>query len=158
MTNTAAAMTRYVDAAQLLMEGMAPTSDTVFAGHDIRAISTIVGTIETMHGRGSDVVTLLFEPDAQEGPTRIGVAVADGAMIKLQFGTLWLAPDGDKAVLIPRGCGKRFGHYAIEGGRIVQRPGWPARDLARGTARAARRLRALADIGANASPTVRVAF
>lgn len=158
MTNTVNTMTRYIDAARLLMEGDTESSDTVFTGHDIENESAVIATIEMLSEMARDVVVLLFHAAGEEGPAAIGVAVTDGALIKLQFGTLWLTPDGRRAVLVPRGCGKRFGHYAIEKGRVVCRAGWPARDLARGTARAARRLRELADAGAQAPGSLRAVF
>ena len=61
-------------------------------------------------------------------------------MIRLQFGQLWMAPGADRALVGPRGVGRRYGHYACEQGRFVQRDGWPAKDLARGTERAEARL------------------
>ncbi len=158
MTNTVDTMIRYIDAARLLMEGETESSNTVFTGHDVHNDDAVFATIETMNAMNSDVVLLLFDAEGEAGPAAIGIAVSERGMVKLQFGSLWLAPRGNRAVLVPRGCGKQFGHYAVENGRVIHRAGWPAAEIARGTARAARRLQQLADAGAQAPASLRAVF
>ena len=90
---------------------------------------------------GRDAIMAIFDPaDVAGGPKRIGVALDLGEMIRLQFGRLWMAPGAERAMVVPRGVGRRHGHYACERGRFVRRAGWPAKDLARGTERAEARL------------------
>ena len=128
-----------------LMEGASPTNTappavvyTAFVGGDERMVRIVC---QATADNGRDGILAFFEPtNLDAGPTRIGVTLVEGAMIKLQLGRLWLAPRAERAVLVPRNIGKAHGHYVIEDGRIVQRAGWPAETLERGTRRAEARL------------------
>jgi len=99
-----------------------------------------------------DGVVALFDPlGVERGPAVVGVCFADRDMVRLQFGALWLAGDADCAILVPTSGDVRDGHYLVDNGRIMRRNGWPADDLTRGIARAARRLRDLAVRGGSLS-------
>jgi hypothetical protein len=90
---------------------------------------------------GREAIVAVFDPeDVAGGPKKIGVALDMGALIRLQFGQLWMAPGAEQAVIIPRGIGRRYGHFACLDGRFVQRAGWPVNDLGRGTEQAEARL------------------
>jgi hypothetical protein len=90
---------------------------------------------------GRDAIVAVFDPaDVAGGPQRVGVALDQGDLIRLQFGRLWMAPGADKAMIVPCGVGRRYGHYACEQGRFVHRTGWPTKDLMSGTERAEARL------------------
>ncbi|MBA2933042.1 hypothetical protein HZF05_02920 [Sphingomonas sp. CGMCC 1.13654] len=90
---------------------------------------------------GRDAVVAVFDPaDVESGPKRIGISMDLGHLIRLQFGQLWMAKGDERAVIVPRGVGRRHGHYACESGRFVRRAGWPSDNLARGTERAEARL------------------
>jgi hypothetical protein len=90
---------------------------------------------------GRDAIMAIFDPlDVAGGPMRIGVALDMGSLIRLQFGRLWIAPSAERAMIVPDGVGKRYGHFVCENGRFVRREGRPAKDLTRGTERAEARL------------------
>lgn len=109
-----------------LMEGVSPTNTappavvyTAFVGGDERMVRIVC---QATADNGRDGILSFFEPKSLDaGPTRIGVTLVEGAMIKLQLGRLWLAPRAERAVLVPRNIGNAHGHYVVEGGRIVQR-------------------------------------
>lgn len=92
---------------------------------------------------GLDAVIAVFDPeDMAGGPCRTGIAMGLHDCVRLQFGQLWLAANGRRALLIPRAVDDRFGHYRFvrEQGRFVRLAGHPAKNLERGIERAAARL------------------
>ncbi|MBA2935148.1 hypothetical protein HZF05_13745 [Sphingomonas sp. CGMCC 1.13654] len=145
MTDRIGTMSASVTALMRLLEGAdgwegrtARILYNAFTGHDGPLIESCC---QAVTANGYDGILAFFDPARpQAGPVRIGVIIMESAMIKVQMGRLWLAPHGDRAVLVPWGVGKRHGHYAVEDGRIVQRVGWPAETLERGIHRAEARL------------------
>lgn len=142
MLDLLTAMDTNVQALIALLEGedtdrKARVTYASFLGFDTRQLTL---ACQAAIASGEQAVLCVFNPaDITAGP-RIGIAMADGDLIKLQFGELWLRQGGTRAVLVPRGVGKRFGHYAFDGKRFANRKGWPTEHLTAGTKRAAARL------------------
>lgn len=89
-----------------------------------------------------DGVFALFDPATiEKGPVWIGVCIRDGEQVRLELGTLWMRSERDPAVLV---TANGRSHLIVEGGRFVERVGPPTRDIARGKARARRRVAELA--------------
>lgn len=89
-----------------------------------------------------DGVFALFDPARiEKGPVSVGICIRDGEQVRLELGTLWQGLDKDRTMLV---TAKGRSSLFVEHGRFTERPGSPAKDLARGRERARRRVAILA--------------
>jgi len=143
MSTTTNAVYASMNALADLLEGPENAGKTriayhAFIGADVRAFE--IACLATGDLGFDGVIGILDPADIEGGVRKVGVALHLGYAVRLQFGRLWLAPGAARAVVVSKGGGKRYGHFAFEDGRFVHRRGWPTQDLARGTERAERRL------------------
>ena len=95
---------------------------------------------------GFPSVAVMFDRAAGTGlPFCLAVqANINGAMLGYPDCAFWMAADDDTLLVVPAKCPPAAGHFAMSGGCLAHRAGWPVDDLAEGLERATRRLAALA--------------
>ena len=71
-------------------------------------------------------------------------AKINGAMLGYPDCAFWMGEDDDTVLIVPVKCPPAAGHFAMAGGCLAYRQGWPVADLTEGLERATRRLTALA--------------
>lgn len=100
---------------------------------------------DEMHGWGElgfPSVAVMFDRAAGTGlPFCVAVqANVGGTMLGYPDCAFWMAADDDTLLIVPMKCPPAAGHFAMAGGCLAHRAGWPADDVAPGLARAKRRL------------------
>ncbi|MBA2933915.1 hypothetical protein HZF05_07350 [Sphingomonas sp. CGMCC 1.13654] len=136
------AVAAHMRALMSLFEGEGPEHNRILyqavIGFDVDLVGRRCREIDAADADG---VIAIFDPDAiMDGPLHVGICMRDREMVRLDLGQLWMGRD-PRAVLVAN-----RGHFKVEDGRFVERPGKPTADLTRGKGRARRRLAELVSI------------